>query len=85
MDADCGPNRPTSVLDFTNALVAEWKQDSAAIFQHLAESLPRKVEAVIAAKGCIYIYHRGVYIQCLAKVFGPLELCDLLPHFRLQT
>ena len=25
------------------------------------------------------------YIQCLAKVFGPLELCDLLPHFRLQT
>ena len=25
------------------------------------------------------------HIQCLAKVFGPLELCDLLPHFRLQT
>ena len=25
------------------------------------------------------------YLQCLAKVFGPLELCDLLPHFRLQT
>uniref|UniRef100_A0A8C7W1M3 non-specific serine/threonine protein kinase n=1 Tax=Oncorhynchus mykiss TaxID=8022 RepID=A0A8C7W1M3_ONCMY len=24
-------------------------------------------------------------VQCLAKVFGPLELCDLLPHFRLQT
>ena len=24
-------------------------------------------------------------IQCLVKVFGPLELCDLLPHFRLQT
>uniref|UniRef100_A0A8C7MER7 Small nuclear ribonucleoprotein 25 n=1 Tax=Oncorhynchus kisutch TaxID=8019 RepID=A0A8C7MER7_ONCKI len=23
--------------------------------------------------------------HCLAKVFGPLELCDLLPHFRLQT
>ena len=24
-------------------------------------------------------------IQCLAKVSVPLELCDLLPHFRLQT
>ena len=24
-------------------------------------------------------------LQSLAKVFGPLELCDLLPHFRLQT
>uniref|UniRef100_A0A8C7RMP6 Transcription factor E2F8 n=1 Tax=Oncorhynchus mykiss TaxID=8022 RepID=A0A8C7RMP6_ONCMY len=30
---------------------------------------------------------RGIlsYIQCLAKGFGPLELCDLLPYFRLQT
>ena len=28
--------------------------------------------------------YRG-HIQGLAKVFGPLELCDLLPHFRLQT
>ena len=27
----------------------------------------------------------NLHIQCLAKVFGPLELCDLLPHFRLQT
>ena len=26
-----------------------------------------------------------INVQCLAKVFGPLELCDLLPHFRLQT
>ena len=24
-------------------------------------------------------------LLCLAKVFGPLELCDPLPHFRLQT
>ena len=29
------PNRPTSVPDLTNALVAEWKQDLAAMFQHL--------------------------------------------------
>jgi hypothetical protein len=36
---------------FTNALVAEWKQVPAAVFQHLVESLPRRVEAVIAAKG----------------------------------
>ena len=45
------PNRPTSVPDLTNALVAEWKQVPAAMFQHLVESLPRRVEAVIAAKG----------------------------------
>ena len=45
------PNRRTSVPDLTNALVAEWKQVPAAMFQHLVESLPRRVEAIIAAKG----------------------------------
>ena len=34
----------------TNALVAEWKQVPAAMFQRLVESLPRRVEAVIAEK-----------------------------------
>ena len=37
--------------DLTNALVAEWKQIPTAMFHHLVESLPRRVEAVIAAKG----------------------------------
>ena len=31
------------------------------------------------------VYEKKNHIQCLVKVFGPLELCDLLPHFRLQT
>jgi hypothetical protein len=39
------------VSDLTNALVVEWKQVPAAMFQHLVESLPRRVEAVVAAKG----------------------------------
>jgi hypothetical protein len=38
------------VPDLTNALVAEWKQVLAAVFQHLMESLPRRVEVVTAAK-----------------------------------
>ena len=29
------PKRQTTVPDFTNALVAEWKQVPAAMFQHL--------------------------------------------------
>jgi hypothetical protein len=32
-------------------LVGEWKQVPTAMFQYLVESLPRRVEAVIAAKG----------------------------------
>jgi hypothetical protein len=39
-----------SVPDLTNDLVAEWKQAPAAVFQHLVDMLPRRVEAVIAAK-----------------------------------
>ena len=45
------PNHPTSVPDLTNVLVAECKQISTAMFQHLVESLPKRVEAVIAVKG----------------------------------
>ena len=45
------PNRPSSVPDLTNALVAEWKQVPTATFQHLVESLPRVVVAVIPGKG----------------------------------
>ena len=45
------PNRPTSVPNLTNVLVAEWKEGPAAMFQHLVESLPRRVDSVIAAKG----------------------------------
>ena len=45
------PNRPTAVADLTNVLVGEWKQVPAAMFQHLVESLPRGVEALIAAMG----------------------------------
>ena len=29
------PNHPKSMLDLTNALMAEWKQVPAAMFQHL--------------------------------------------------
>jgi hypothetical protein len=46
-----GFNPPTSLTDLTKALVAEWKQDPAAMFQRLVESLPRRLEAVIASKG----------------------------------
>jgi hypothetical protein len=43
------PNRPTSVPDVINGLVAKWKQVPSAMFIHLVESLPRGVEAVMAA------------------------------------
>jgi hypothetical protein len=32
-------------------LMAEWKQVPTAMFQHVMESIPKRVEAVITAKG----------------------------------
>ena len=52
LKADCEPGLiakhqcPTLLI-----LMAEWKQVPAAMFQHLVESFPRRVEAIIAAKG----------------------------------
>ena len=69
------PNRSTSVPDLTNAVVAEWNQIPAAIFQHLMESLPRRVEAVIAAKECRREFWQGLlaaYLD-LCKVFDSVN------------
>ena len=45
------PSRPTSVPDLTNALLEEWSNISIDTLLNLVESLPRRVEAGIAAKG----------------------------------
>ena len=67
------PNRPTSVPDLTNALVAGWKQIPAAMFQHLVENLPRRVVAVIAAKG-------GDQLHINAHDFGMRCWTNRCPH-----
>ena len=45
------PSRPTSVCDLINALLEEWSQIPINTLLNLVESLHRRVEAVIAAKG----------------------------------
>jgi hypothetical protein len=50
------PNRQISVPDLTNGIVSEWKQVPTAMFQHLVESLLRRAEAIIAAKGGPTLY-----------------------------
>ena len=48
--------RPTSVCDLTNALLEEWSKISINTLLNLVESLPRRVEAVIAAKSGLTSY-----------------------------
>ena len=45
------PSCPTSVPDLTNALLEEWSNIPIDTLLNLVDGLPRRVEAVIAAKG----------------------------------
>ena len=58
------PNCPKSVPDLTNALVAEWKQVPAEMFQHLVESVPR----------------RGDQLHINAHDFGMRCSTNICPH-----
>jgi hypothetical protein len=64
------PNLPISVPDLTNALMAECKQVPAAIFQHLVESLPGRVESVA----------KGYQIHINAHDFGMRCPTSRCPH-----
>ena len=58
--------------DLSNALVAEWKQGPAAMFQHPVVSLPWRVEAVIAAEGDqlhINAYDLGMFEKQVSTYF----------------
>ena len=50
------PSRLTSVCDLTNALLEEWSKIPINSLVNLVESLPRRAEAVIAAKGGLSSY-----------------------------
>jgi len=45
------PSRPTSMSDLTYALLEEWSKIPINTLLNFVESLPRRVEAVTAAKG----------------------------------
>ena len=47
---------PTSVSDLTNELLEEWSKIPINTLLNLVESLPRRVDAVIAAKGGPMLY-----------------------------
>ena len=44
------PSGPTSVFDLTNVLLEEWSKIPINSLLNLVDSLPRRVEAVLAAK-----------------------------------
>ncbi len=45
------PSHPTSVPDLTNTSLEEWSNIPIDTLLNIVDSLPRRVEAVIAAKG----------------------------------
>ncbi|KAK3507610.1 hypothetical protein QTP70_030801, partial [Hemibagrus guttatus] len=59
------PSRPTSVPDLTNALLEERSKIPINTLLNLVESLPRRVEAVIAAKGGTTPYYIHFHLHTL--------------------
>ena len=45
------PRRPTGVHDLWDCLVEEWERIPVEVCRKLIESMPRRIEAVIKAKG----------------------------------
>ena len=50
------PSRPKSVCDLTNALLEEWSKMPVNTLLNLVKSLPRRIEAIIVAKGGLTSY-----------------------------
>ncbi|KAK3525642.1 hypothetical protein QTP70_002551 [Hemibagrus guttatus] len=66
------PSRPTSVPDLTNVFLVEWSKIPINTLLNLVESVPRRVEAVIAAKGGTTPYYIHVHVK--ADVPKPLAI-----------
>ncbi|GFV79760.1 QLQ domain-containing protein [Trichonephila clavipes] len=45
------PNRPSSLQAFTSAVMDAWKAIPMVTYQKLVESLPKRVQALLHAKG----------------------------------
>ena len=69
-------SRLQALVTVGSFFLSEQLDDSQSIFKS-----SRKYTSLLISHALSCISH----IQCLAKVFGPLELWDLLPPFRLQT
>ncbi len=44
--------QPTNLLQLRDAIMSIWTKISEECFQHLVESMPRRIKAVLKAKGC---------------------------------
>ncbi|KAK3557283.1 hypothetical protein QTP70_026274, partial [Hemibagrus guttatus] len=70
------PSRPTSVPDLTNALLEERSKVPINTLLNLVESLPRRVEAVIAAKGGTTPYYIHVQVKADIPVLAWLAVSN---------
>ncbi|KAK3553743.1 hypothetical protein QTP70_007604 [Hemibagrus guttatus] len=62
------PSRPTSVPDLTNVLLEERSKIPINTLLNLVESLPRRVEAVLAANGGTTPYYIHVHVKTPQRV-----------------
>ncbi len=52
--------QPTNLQQLRDAIMSIWTKISEECFQHLVESMPRRIKAVLKGKGCPTRYLQGV-------------------------
>ncbi len=52
--------QPTNLQQLCDAIMSIWTKISEECFQHLVESMPRRIKAVLKAKGGLTRYLQGV-------------------------
>lgn len=52
--------QPTNLQQLHDAIMSIWTKISEECFQHLVESMPRRIKAVLKAKGGTNFYWQGV-------------------------
>ncbi len=59
--------QPTNLQQLCDAIMSIWTKISEECFQHLVESMPRRIKAVLKAKGGPTRYQQGV--PCICPLF----------------
>ncbi len=65
--------QPTNLQQLCDAIMSIWTKISEECFQHLFESMPQRIKAVLKAKEGptrVYIYKVYIYTHTLATLLG---------------
>ncbi len=65
--------QPTNLQQLCDAIMSIWTKISEEYFQHLVESMPRRIKEVLKAKGGPTQYWQGVHNKVASECIWTLD------------